>query len=102
MAEVVATITPTRLAADATQRAELTKFFASAGFQIFKEMVAGRCAEAQAKACHALCYPDQPVAIADKEDYTKIAVISNACLDLLDDYINKEDLWYTVKLEICR
>lgn len=102
MAEALVTVVATRLAADATQRAELIKFFASPGFQIFKGMVAGRCAQAQAKAMHALCYPEKEAATEDKEAYTKEAVITNAFLDLLDDYRNKEELWYTVSLEIRR
>lgn len=98
------TVLFTRQPVDATQQAELDKLFTSPGFQILKEMVAARCAEAQAKVCEFVVYPENSKLQEEVTMNTAVATTLNACLALLTDFEVNADAHqlYTGKLEITR
>lgn len=94
------TFTPTRLPADATQQAELRKFFNSEIFTLLKEMVAAHCAQHQINAMRVLLYPDNEKAKLIAGEETARAALFNSLLDMLDDISKKEEEWFTVRTEI--
>lgn len=93
------TVIVTRLPADATQQATLQSVFSSPGFSLLKEMVAARCIVAQVEAMNARLYPRNEAAEATATENERRAAEYNRCLDILDDISQKEDDWFTVKLE---
>lgn len=96
------TIEPLRRSADPTQVSELNKLFTHQGYIILREMIASRCAEAQIKAATGMVYPGNEDAEAQKKHYTEEAIKLNSFLDFLDDFQEKPDEWFTMKIEIRR
>ncbi len=93
------TIIVTRLPADATQRTTLQSLFGSPGFSLLKEMVAARCIQSQVEAMNARLYPSNEGAASAAVEEERMAAEYNRTLDILDDIAQKEDEWFTVKLE---
>jgi hypothetical protein len=75
------------------------KVFLTQGYLKLKEMIQARCIESQCEAMNALLYPENDTATARAEAAHKRAVSLNQFLDTLDDLEQKEDQWFTVKLE---
>lgn len=95
-----ATIIPSRIPADADQRGLLANLFASPGLSLLKEVLGARCIESQVAAMNAALYlGDNETARKDFEVQRKQAELYSAVLDVLDDVGQKEDEWFTVKLE---
>ena len=80
-------------------RKEVQKLFLTQGYLKLKEMIQARCSEAQCEAMNALLYPENETATARADAAHKRAVSLNDFLDTLDDLEQKEDQWFTVKLE---
>lgn len=93
------TIIFTPIPADATRQGILRDLFGSPGFSLLKEMVAAKCIEAQVEAMNARLYPKNEEAAAKAEARERQAAEYSRCLDLLDDLAEKEQEWFTVKLE---
>lgn len=93
------TIIVSPVPADATQRGILQTLFASPGYSLLKEMVAARCIEAQSSMANAALYPNNENAVAKAEAMKIRAKDYATCLDILDAIGEKEEEWYTVKLE---
>lgn len=58
-----------------------------------------RCIDSQVRAMNATLYPDSERAVEEANMESANAVLNNAVLDVLDDLVNKEQEWFTVKLE---
>lgn len=93
------TITATRLPADATQKGNLQTLLAHPGYSLLKEIVAAHCINAQVDMANSALYPDNQNAQAKALAMQDKAKNYAACLDILDEIGEKEEEWYTVKLE---
>jgi hypothetical protein len=85
---------------DGDQKKLLTGLFASPGLSLLKEIVAAHCVKYQAQAINAELYEhDNEKAKDIAENQRAQARLYNQVLDVLDDLGNKEEEWFTVKLE---
>jgi hypothetical protein len=86
--------------ANGDQRKLLTGLFASPGLSLLKEIITSRCIKAQAEAMNAELYEGNNEKAEDIARTQRAqARLYNQVLDVLDDIGNKEDEWFTVKLE---
>lgn len=95
-----ATILISQIPADVDQRKLFTKLFASPEYSLLKKVVAAHCIKAQAIAINVSPYEgNSEKAKEEARIQTEQARLYSQVLDLLDDLANKEDEWFTVKLE---
>lgn len=97
-----ATIFATRLPLIATQVGNLQTLFASPGLSLLKEMVAAKCIEAQIEMANAMLYPNSESASVTAKEMARRAAEYGRCLDILDEIGEKEEEWYTIKIEHSR
>lgn len=95
-----ATISYSQIPADSDQRKLLTKLFSSPEYSFLKKTLAAHCIKAQVEAMNVAPYESNN---EKAEDTAKIqreqARLYSQVLDVLDDMANKEEEWFTVKLE---
>lgn len=94
-----ATIVVTRLPVVAAQHGLLQTLFASPSYSLLKEVVAAKCIEAQVNMANAALYPNNDGANATASEMSRRASELAKCLDILDEIGEKEEEWYTVKIE---
>lgn len=95
------TVIVTRQPVDATQQGYLRSLFSSPGFSLLKELVASKCIEKQAQSMNMQLYPQNENAVERAAAFAKEAVGFSDALDVIAD-LEKNDLWWTVKLETTR
>lgn len=95
-----ATILYSQIPADSDQRKLLTKLFSSPEYSFLKKTLAAHCIKAQVEAMNVAPYEDNNEKAEDEAKLQRDqAKLYSQVLDVLDDMANKEDEWFTVKLE---
>lgn len=89
----------TRVPIVATQQDILRTALASSGFSILKEVISAKCIEAQVKSMNAHLYMVNESAIREANEQSRMASKYNSFLDILDELQEKEEEWFTAKLE---
>lgn len=95
-----ATIITSQIPADGGQRKLLTKLFASQEYSLLKEVIVAHCIKAQAESLNVGLYEHSTEQAEHDAKIQRLqAELYNRVLDTLDDIANKEENWFTVKLE---
>lgn len=99
MSETIKPILFTRIPVLDTQLDALRTLLSSPGFSLLKEVVSAKCIEAQVDAMNARLYPSHDVAQTEATEKERKAADFSKCLEILDDLQEKEQEWFTAKLE---
>lgn len=95
-----ATILTSQIPADGDQRKLLAKLFVSPEYSFLKQVLAAHCIKAQTEAMNVGLYESNNEKAQEAAKNQRLqAELYNKVLDVLDDMANKEDQWFTVKLE---
>lgn len=95
-----ATILCSQIPADSEQRKLLAKLFSSPEYSFLKKTLAAHCIKAQVEAMNAAPYEsNNEKAESDAKIQREQVRLYSQILDVLDDMANKEEEWFTVKLE---
>lgn len=91
-----ATILPSFLPPDSSQRGILQTLFGSPAYSLLKEVLVAHCIKHQVEAANLGLYEHNNASAAIEANRAKFL---NGMIDVLDDLAAKEDEWFTVKLE---
>lgn len=95
-----ATILISQIPADTDQKKLLAKLFSSPEYELLKKVVASHCIKAQAEVMNVAPYEgNNEKAETDARIQREQSRLYSQTLDMLDDMANKEEEWFTVKLE---
>jgi hypothetical protein len=95
-----ATILTSQIPADGDQRKLLTKLFVSPEYSFLKQVIAAHCIKAQAESLNAGLYEHNSEKAEEAAKNQRLqAELYNKVLDVLDEIADKEEKWFTVKLE---
>jgi hypothetical protein len=94
------TIVFTRIPIDGDQRKRIQGLHAQPGYQLLKEIIGAHASEEQVKAMNAGLYAQiSDIAREDVENAIRKAAEYSRALDILDEIEQKEEEWFTAKLE---
>lgn len=94
------TITFTRIPIDGEQRRRLQGFHAQPGYQLLKDIIGAHAGEQQVAAMNAGLYAQiSNIATEDVKNAIRKAAEYSRALDILDEIEQKEEEWFTAKLE---
>lgn len=95
-----ATILTSQIPADGDQRKLLAKLFVSPEYSFLKQVLVAHCIKSQVEAMNAVLYEHNNERAEETAKNQRLqAEHYNKVLDVLDDMANKEEEWFTVKLE---
>lgn len=95
-----ATILYSQIPADSDQKKLLAKLFSSQEYSVLRKILAAHCIKAQVEAMNVAPYESNNEKAEDAAKIQREQVrLYSQVLDVLDDMANKEEEWFTVKLE---